>query len=51
MTFIFTEPRKAMELFVQRMFEERIKPAVERCGLGNTLDHFRVGGPLPGALP
>lgn len=30
MAYIFTEPKKAMDLFVQRMFEERIKPAVDR---------------------
>ena len=30
MTYIFADPKKAMELFVQRVFEERIKPAVER---------------------
>ena len=30
MAYIFAEPKKAMELFVQRMFQERINPAVDR---------------------
>ena len=41
MTFIFADPKKAMDLFVQRIFEERIKPAVERSAHspdGGTLD-------------
>ncbi len=29
MTFIFPDPKPAMELLMQRMFEERIKPVVE----------------------
>ena len=32
MAYIFAEPKKAMELFVQRMFQERINPAVDRYG-------------------
>lgn len=30
MVYIFPDPKPAMELLVQRMFEERVKPVVDR---------------------
>jgi len=37
-TYIFADPKKAIELFVQRIFEERVKPAVDRCYLLDILE-------------
>lgn len=54
MTLIFPQPKKALDLLVQRIFMERVKPAIERLlERGDPSEHLFTGArpPPPGSSP
>ncbi|GAX74293.1 hypothetical protein CEUSTIGMA_g1742.t1 [Chlamydomonas eustigma] len=49
-SYIFADPKKAMELFTQRLFEERVKPAIDRI-LGRSSSGSVSAFTSPGGSP